>query len=434
MNSVSDVAVIGINHKSAPVEKRECFSLHYDLLPDFYKKVKQFHITESVYMATCNRVETYIAAENIRDGVESVLKIYEEMSGMEYDEFKESIYIKYSRDAVSHLLTVISSLDSMVLGENEIVGQVKDAFTHAVHNKTAGPVMNKLFHQAFRTAKQVRTETDIAKNPLSVAFIATDLARKLFADFTERKALLIGAGEMGELILKYFNKYDIGHITIANRSLHNSERIAGEIDRDVEIVLLDDIEEVACEVDIVISSVSAPHYMVTADMAREIMQVRQEKPIFLIDIAVPRNIDPNVGDIDNIHLYNVDDLQGIADENMKSRLSEAELANEFIEANVKEYYEWYNELSAAPAIVSIQKKFDEIRSNELDRYRKKKMKHLSDEDFALIEELTKQIMSKTLHNPIINLKRQHRSSDSDDPGREHLHRQTKFIEELFVKK
>lgn len=434
MTSVSDIAVIGFNHKSAPVEKRECFSLHYDMLPEFYKKIKASFIAESVYMATCNRVETYIATEKIRDGVETVLNIYEEISGLDYEDFKDCLYVKYSRDAVKHLMMVISSLDSMVLGENEIVGQVKDAFTHAVHNKTAGPVLNKLFHQAFRTAKQVRTETEIAQNPLSVAFIATDLARNIFTDFSDRKALLIGAGEMGELILKYFNKYNIGEITIANRSLHNSERIAAEIDRDVNVVLLDEIEEVACEVDIVISSVSAPHYMVTAEMAREIMQVRQEKQIFLIDIAVPRNIDPNVGDIENIHLYNVDDLQGIADENLKNRISEAELATEFIEANVREYYEWYNELSVAPTIVSIQNKFDEIRQHELDRYRKKKLKHLSEDDFALIEDLTKQIMTKTLHNPIINLKKQHRTSECHEEERKHLHQQRKFVEELFVEK
>ena len=164
------------------------------------------------------------------------------------------------------------------------------------------------------------------------------------------------------------------------------------------------------------------------------MQVRQDTPIFLIDIAVPRNIDPNVGDIKNIHLYNIDDLQSIADENLKSRLSEAELAREFIDANVKEFYEWHNELSVAPTIVSIQKQFDEIRTMELDRYRKKKMKHLSEDDFLLIEELTKQIMTKTLHNPIVNLKRHHRCSHDEKEEREHLHRKTKFIEELFVDK
>ncbi len=434
MNSVPDVAVIGFSHKTASVDERECFSMHYDILPEFYQKLKDSYIGEAVYMATCNRVETYVAAKDIRTAVEKIIKIYEDISGKEYVDFKDNIYVKYSRDAVAHLLTVISGLDSMVLGENEIVGQVKDAFTHGIHNKSAGPALNKLFHMAFRTAKQVRTETDISKNPLSVAFIATDLAKSLFDDFNDRKALLIGAGEMGELILKYFTKYNIGKITVANRSLHNSERIANEIDREVEIILLDDIEEASCEVDIIISSVSAPHYMVTAEMAKEIMQVRQDKPIFLIDIAVPRNIDPNVGDIKNIHLYNIDDLQSIADENLKSRLSEAELAREFIDANVKEFYEWHNELSVAPTIVSIQKQFDEIRTMELDRYRKKKMKHLSEDDFLLIEELTKQIMTKTLHNPIVNLKRHHRCSHDEKEEREHLHRKTKFIEELFVDK
>jgi len=433
-HKTADIAVIGFSHKTAPVEKRECFSIHYDILPELYGKVKGHSIDEAVYMATCNRVETYIASRSVKKDIEKITAMYEEISGMPYDEFKDHLYVKTSREAVQHLLTVISSLDSMVLGENEIVGQVKDAFTHAVYNKAVGPVLNKLFHQAFRTAKQVKTETDISRNPLSVAYIAADLARKIFPDFQNRKALLVGAGEMGELILKYFTKYDIGRITIANRSIHNSERIAAEINRDAEIVLLEDITETAAEVDIVISSVTAPHYMVTAEMAREIMKIRKNRPLFLIDIAVPRNIDPEVSDVEGVHLYNIDSLQDIADDNLKNRIKEIDLAREFIETNVKDFFEWFQELSVAPTIVSIQNTFDEIRSKELGRYRKKKLKHLSDDDFALIEDLTRQIMTKTLHNPIMNLKRYHRASGDDHSEKEHLRLQTKFIEELFSKK
>jgi glutamyl-tRNA reductase len=328
---------------------------------------------------------------------------------------------------------VVSSLDSMVLGENEIVGQMREAFSCAVDNKSAGPLLNKLFHQAFRTAKQVKTETDISRNPLSVAYIATDLARKLFPDFQKRAALLIGAGEMGELILKYFTKYDIGRVIIANRSVNNSERIADEINRQAEIILLEDIPEAATEVDIVITSVTAPHYMVTADLVREIMEIRQGRPLFFIDIAVPRNIDPEVADVKGVHLYNIDSLQEIADDNLQNRINAVDLAREFIEANVDDFFEWFQSLAVAPAIVSIQKTFEEIRTKELARYRKKKLKHLSGDDFALIEDMTRQIMTKSLHNPIMNLKRHHRISRDDQAKKEHLHLQTRFIEELFRK-
>ncbi len=432
-HKTADIAVIGFSHKTTPVEKRECFSVHADILPELYARFREQGIEEAVYVATCNRVETYIASRTVKLDIEKVTAIYESISGMPYGDFRSHLYVKTSREAAQHVLTVVSSLDSMVLGENEIVGQMREAFSCAVDNKSAGPLLNKLFHQAFRTAKQVKTETDISRNPLSVAYIATDLARKLFPDFQKRAALLIGAGEMGELILKYFTKYDIGRVIIANRSVNNSERIADEINRQAEIILLEDIPEAATEVDIVITSVTAPHYMVTADLVREIMAIRQGRPLFFIDIAVPRNIDPEVADVKGVHLYNIDSLQEIADDNLKSRINAVDLALEFIEANVDDFFEWFQSLAVAPAIVSIQNTFEQIRTKELARYRKKKLKHLSDDDFALIEELTKQIMTKSLHNPIMNLKRHHRSSRDDQAKKEHLHLQTKFIEELFRK-
>ena len=197
--------------------------------------------------------------------------------------------------------------------------------------------------------------------------------------------------------------------------------------------MLEDIPEAATEVDIVITSVTAPHYMVTADLAVEIMKIRKGRPLFFIDIAVPRNIDPEVADVQGVHLYNIDSLQEIADDNLKSRMKAVELARAFIEANVDDFFEWFQSLDVAPAIVSIQNTFEQIRTKELARYRKKKLKHLSGDDFALIEELTKQIMTRSLHNPIMNLKRHHRSSRDDQAKKEHLHLQTKFIEELFRK-
>ena len=429
----ADIAVIGFNHKTTPVEKRECFSVHTEVLPEVYARFREQGIDEALYVATCNRVEIYIVSRTLKKDIKKITAIYESISGMLHADFSSHLYVKTSRDAVQHVLTVVSSLDSMVLGENEIVGQMREAFSCAVENKSVGPLLNKLFHQAFRTAKQVKTETDISRNPLSVACIATDMARNLFPDFQNRGALLIGAGEMGELILKYFTKHDIGRIIIANRTVNNSEKIADEINRQAEIIVLEDIPDAATEVDIVITSVTAPHYMVTAGLAVEIMKIRKGRPLFFIDIAVPRNIDPGVADVQGVHLYNIDSLQEIADDNLKSRMNAVELARAFIEANVDDFFEWFQSLAVAPAIVSIQNTFEQIRTKELARYRKKKLKHLSGDDFALIEELTKQIMTKSLHNPIMNLKRHHRSSRDDQAKKEHLHLQTKFIEELFRK-
>ncbi|MCP4129605.1 MAG: glutamyl-tRNA reductase [bacterium] len=432
-DEILEIALVGLNHKTAPVETRECFSIEPDELSGFYEKLSDTGIEEAVYVSTCNRVEIYIAVDDSQEGIKKIISILEEYTGIAFDNFDNSIYIKHSEEAVKHLLTVASSLDSMVVGESEIVGQLKHCYTVSVETKRSGPFLNKLFHQAFHTAKQVRTETDITRNPLSIAYIATELVRKIFSDIPERTALLIGAGEMGELILKYLTKYKIGDITIANRSIHNSERISEEHNLDANIVLLEEIERIAYDVDIIISSVAAPHHMVTVDMAQDIMEKRGEHPIFMIDIAVPRNIDPDVSQVPGVHLYNIDDLKSIADENLSNRLKEVELAKVFIDSNAKDFFKWYDELTVAPTIVTIQNKFNEIRKTEIERYRRRKLKHLSDEDFAAIEELTRQIMTKTLHNPIMNLKRHHESSRGDVPKFERIRKKTKFVEELFVK-
>lgn len=433
-NKPADIAVIGFNHKSSSVEKRERFAIHSSRHDEFYQKVKERNLGETVYLATCNRVETYIASSSISTSVDMLLKLYEEFSGLSYEEFKDDIYIKYSRDAVRHLMTVISSLDSMVLGETEIVSQIKEAFTRAVHKQSVSTMLNRLFHQAFKAAKQVRSETEISKNPVSIAFIAADMARNMSSDLSTKKVLLIGAGQMGELVLKYLTKYGVGEIILANRSLHNAQRIAAGLNCEAKIILLEEIMDVIRDVDIVIASVSAPHYIITAEAARRGMPERNGKPILFIDIAVPRNIEPETGDIEGIHLYNIDGLQEIANTNLQSRLSEAQLAEEYIDGHVNEFFDWQNEISVTPAITKIQNKFDEIRSMELERYRKKKLKHLSAEDFALVEDLTRQIMTKTLHNPIMNLKKQYLCKDAENADAEILQSKTRFLEELFVHK
>ncbi|MCP4553488.1 MAG: glutamyl-tRNA reductase, partial [Bacteroidetes bacterium] len=258
--------------------------------------------------------------------------------------------------------------------------------------------------QAFKTAKRVRTETAIAKNPLSVAYIATELAKSIFEDISRRKALLIGAGEMGELILKYLTKFNIEEIIIANRSFHKAERIASEINREVRIITLDDIKDMASEVDIIISSVFVPDFLLTYNVARDLLKKRKNQPLFMIDIAVPRSLDPEAGKVKNIFLYNIDDLKSIADENLKNRLKEVELAKQLIDLDTDDFFEWYEGLSIVPSIVSIQNKFDEIRKKEIKKYKKRKLKHVSEDDLNIMEELTAQIMKKTLHNPILYLK------------------------------
>ncbi len=430
-NEIPGIGLIGMSHKTADVGTREAFSLGEENVCAMLKKIQTDETTEAVCISTCNRVEIYFASTDIQKSVETIIRYLEDISSMKREAFEKNIYKKYSRDAIQHLLTVASSLDSMVVGENEILGQVKDAYRLSTNEKRTGQILNRLFHQAFKSAKRVRTETEISKNPLSVAYIATELAKSIFEDLSRRKALLIGAGEMGELILKYLTKYSIGGIMIANRSFHNADRIAAEINVKSQIITLEDVREKAVDADIIISSVHAPAFIISQETAAGLIKRRKNRPVFIIDIAVPRSIDPGAGNLDNIFLYNIDDLKSIADENLKSRLREVELAKQLIESDVEEFFEWYEGLCVVPAIIKIQDKFNEIRHSELSKYRSKKLKHITEKDFKHIEDLTMQIMTKTLHNPIIYLKEYQTCEEKE---KKKIREIAKIIENIFGKK
>ncbi len=427
-----NLIVIGLSHKTAPVETRELFSLPPTQLPSFYERLSEAGVDEAVYVSTCNRVEIYMTAEDGESAVETIKRLMEYYTKLPHEQFMNSVYSRYGADAAKHLFTVASSLDSMVLGENEITGQIKESYRKAVEFGATGTILNRLFHKAFSTSKRVRTETDISKNPLSIASIAIEQAKKIFHDFSSRRALLIGAGEMGELILKYLVKENLHKITLANRTVENAERICRDIDYDAEIINIAKVDRALAEADIVITSVTAPHHVITGDDIRNIMFERDGKPIFIIDIAVPRNVDPSVTETENVYLYNVDSLKEIAEHNMKGRTREIEHASSIIDEDVSELLNWYDELSIAPTITLIRNKFNEIRETELKRFRNKKMKHLSDEDFKLVDEITTQIMNKTLHNPIINLKKQLNGCDGEESD-DSIRRNTKLLEDLFTK-
>ncbi|MCX7677718.1 MAG: glutamyl-tRNA reductase [Spirochaetes bacterium] len=401
---IREVVLVGLSHKTAPVEMRERFALEGDARLRFIKQALIAGVEEVVYVATCNRVEAYAASRYPERAVKILLELFEEVSSIPQSDAEKFVFRKYSKEAVSHLFEVASSLDSMVVGENEILGQLKECYSNAVKAKTTGPVLNKLFHHAFRTAKRVRSETAISRNPLSVAFIAVELARKIFEDITKERALIIGAGEMGELILRYLVKAGVHHIVIANRSIANAESLAREVYPDARVVPLVEAAAESAMADILISSVASRDFVLTEKNVREIMKFRKGKPLFIIDIAVPRTIDPNISHIEDVFLYDIDDLKSISEENRKVREREVNIAMEIIEEDVKEFLLWQRGLAVVPAINFIQKKFEEIRKKELARYRRKKLKHLAQKDFKAVEELTLQIMTKTLHNPIAHLK------------------------------
>jgi glutamyl-tRNA reductase len=431
-NKIGNLVLLGLSHKTAPVETRELLSLPQSQIPAFYERLIEAGVEEAVYVSTCNRVEIYMTAEDCESAIETIKKLMEYYTRLPHDAFMSSIYTKHGTDVVKHLLSVTASLDSMVVGENEITGQIKGCFSRAVECGVTGSVLTRLFHRAFKTAKRVKTETGISKNPLSIASIAVERAKKIFHDFSDKSVLLVGAGEMGELILKYLIKDNLSRIVVANRTVENAQKVCLDMNFEADIIPLAKLDKALSQVDIVISSVTAPHHVITKRDMELIMMERTEKPLVIIDIAVPRNVEPSVGSLENVYLHNIDNLKEIADLNKQSRYSELEKSEIIIDEDVTEFLCWYDEQCITPSITALKNKFDEIRKMELQKFRTKKLKHFSEDDYQLVEELTLQIMKKTLHNPIMNLKK-NVSACEEAHGHNSVRHSAKFLEDFFTK-
>jgi glutamyl-tRNA reductase len=405
------IIVIGMNHKTAPVHLRERLSLSCEdnsRTLDEIKDISQVH--EVMYLATCNRVEVVANIEDSVSGVEQLKSFIFSHGNLSHDEMKECLYIYRDHEAVQHLFRVASSLDSMVMGEPQILGQVKDAYRHCVEHRASGIILNKLLHHAFRVAKRVRTETGIANNAVSVSFAAVELAKKIFGYLSGKKVLLVGAGEMSELAAKHLINNGVSKIIFANRTYENAVRLANDF-HGIPISF-DLLEEKLKEVDIVISSTGAPGYIITERIIVDALRRRKNRLIFLIDIAVPRDVDPAVEEIDNVFLYNIDNLQEIVDDNVKNRMREADKAEAIIADEVINFSNWLNTLEVVPAIVSLRNKADGIINSELEKSFSW-MRDMNEEEKEKIRILASSIVNKILHDPITRLKEESQNGGAD---------------------
>jgi glutamyl-tRNA reductase len=405
------IILIGMNHKTAPLHIRERLSLSCEdnsRTLDEIKEISQVH--EVMYLATCNRVEVVANIEDSVSGVEQLKSFIFSHGNLSHDEMKECLYLYHDHEAVRHLFRVASSLDSMVMGEPQILGQVKDAYRHCVEHKASGIILNKLLHHAFRVAKRVRTETGIANNAVSVSFAAVELAKKIFGYLSGKTVLLIGAGEMSELAAKHLINNGVSKIIFANRTYENAVRLANDF-HGIPISF-DLLEEKLKEVDIVISSTGAPGYIITERIIVDALRRRKNRLIFLIDIAVPRDVDPAVEEIDNVFLYNIDNLQEIVDENVKNRMREADKAEAIIADEVTNFSNWLNTLEVVPAIVSLRNKADSIINNELEKSLSW-MRDMNEEEKERIRILAASIVNKILHDPITRLKEESQNGGAD---------------------
>ncbi|MDI1471308.1 MAG: glutamyl-tRNA reductase [Thermodesulfovibrio sp.] len=400
-----NIIVIGLNHKTAPVQIREklAFQSEDNIRQALRQLIQLEGINETVIFSTCNRVEVYVYSnkEN-EDSIINKVKIFlSDFHRIEIKDFENYLYIYKNKETVEHLFKVTASLDSMIIGEPQITGQVKDSYEIALSERTTSLILNHLMNRALFTAKRVRNETRIGENPVSVSYAAVGLIKKVFDELSKKSVLLVGAGEMAELALKHLIGTGINNIYVTNRTYERAKELA----KDFNGVALpfDNLKELLTKVDIVICSTGAPNYVITLQMIKEIMPLRKYKPLFFIDISVPRNIDPSINDFDNVYLYNIDDLQDVVDNNLLERKKEADKALKIVEEETEKFMQWLNSLQSVPVIISIRNKAEEVRQQELEKF-KARFKELSPEVLNSVDYLTQSIINKIMHSPTVALK------------------------------
>jgi len=399
-----DIIVVGLSHKTAPVEIRERVAFAADCLHDALERVRVDEaVPEAVIVSTCNRVEVYAAARDRDQGVEQVVRFFAEYHGLPLEDLRPHLYVYQGPAAVRHVFRVASSLDSMVVGEPQILGQVKDAYEAAAAGKATGLVLNKFMHKAFSTAKRVRTETAIAQAAVSVSFAAVQLARAIFGSLEGKSVLVIGAGEMCELAVTHLVENGVKEVQVTNRTLARAEELAGRFQG--RAVPFEEFAYHLPEVDIVISSTGAPHFVLGVEAVRAAMKARKQKPMFLIDIAVPRDIDPRINDLPNVYLYDVDDLQSVVEQNKKEREKEAEKAERIVAEEVESFQAWLKTLEVTPTIRALRERFDAIRKAELEKTLRVFGDGLTSKQRKSLEAMSQAIVNKILHEPTVYLKR-----------------------------
>jgi glutamyl-tRNA reductase len=316
-------------------------------------------------------------------------------------DFEKSLYFHQDLNAVRHLFRVTSGLDSMVMGETEILGQVKKAYQLASSMKSTGPILNALFQRSFYVAKLLQSATKVYEGSLSVSSVAVQLAEKIFGDLSSKVVLLVGAGKMSEQTVQRLVERGVRGIIASNRSYEKAQNLAEKFGG--KSIRFDDIQQVSSQVDIIISSTAAPHFILHKENVSRLMQERRQRPLFIIDIAVPRDVDPEVNTLDNVYLYNIDDLKGIADKNLEERLKDRQKADEIVESEVGRFMNWYQSLGIRPTIQKLQEKFEKIRLEELQKTREY-LKDLNETQWSQIDYLTQRVIKNILHEPLTQLK------------------------------
>lgn len=398
-----DIIVVGLSHKTAPVEVREKLAVPDSRLGEALCRLCAYPgVKEGVLLSTCNRVEVYAVVDQVEEGYARVQEFLADTHlSLSSEQLTPHLYWYTGDRAIGHLFRVAASLDSMVVGEAQILGQLKDAYEVALAHKASGVILNKLVKKAISVAKRVRTETRIAEMAVSVSYAAVELAKKIFSNLGEKTVLLVGAGEMAELAAQHLIRNGVRRVMITTRDSHSAIELAKRFNG--VPVPFDEFQRELAEADIVLCSTGAAHYLIRSEDVQRAVRQRMNRPIFLIDISVPRNIDPAVKDIDNAFLFDIDDLEMRVEQNREERRREAGKAERLIEEEVDVILHWLKSLEVTPTILALRRRAEEIKHAELEKSMSR-LGHLSPEERSAVEGLASAIVNKLLHGSLVTLK------------------------------
>ncbi len=393
------ILACGLNHATAPVELREQVAFARDIMGDALKDLTGTgEVREAAILSTCNRTELYCSLEDHNS--QRPLQWLSDFHGIRHDDIKPYLYAHPDAGAVKHVLRVACGLDSMVLGEPQVLGQLKDAYQLALQSGSIGKLLNRLFQHSFHVAKEIRSNTAIGSHPVSVAFAAARLARQIFGDLSKQTALMIGAGETIELVARHLHESGLNKMIIANRTVERSRKLADMFSG--YAISLADIPMHLAEADIVISSTASQLPILGKGAVESAIKLRKHHPVFMVDIAVPRDIEAEVGELEDIYLYTVDDLKDIIEENMNNRKQAALQAEEIIEAQVLNFMEWLNSLDSVDTIRALRTQANMIQAEVL-KNAQRKLQHGGDPD-EILKEVTRTLTNKLIHTPSSQLR------------------------------
>ena len=394
--------VVGVNYRTAPVEIREKLSFVEAELPNAMQALQdQKSVLENVIVSTCNRTEIYATVDQLHTGKYYVKQFLANWFDIPLESLSNYLFVHEDDQANNHLFRVTAGIDSMVLGETQILGQVKKSFLNGQENGTTGTVFNQLFKQAVTFAKRAHAETAIGENAVSVSYAAVELGKKIFGSLNHKHVVILGAGKMGELAIQNLHGSGASKVTVINRTFEKAKELATKFDGTAKP--MDELQCALLEADILISSTASTEYVIDLELMQFVERLRKGKPLFMVDIAVPRDLDPRIGDLPNVFLYDIDDLQGIVEANLAERERAAEQINRMIDKEIIQFNDWVTTLGVVPIIAALRQKANTIQSETMASI-ENKMPNLTDRERKILSKHTKSIVNQLLKEPILQVK------------------------------